>query len=80
METITFTTFVLPSFNPRLLMYVDRSNHTKKKKEQNLSIVDIGKVLRIAKAAMTQQKIMALMKTYLHMIPNIFMTYVFKTF
>jgi hypothetical protein len=53
---------------------------TTRKPWKHLSDVDIGKILGLAKAAMPQRKIAALMKCSKNVIQNILMTYLFKTF
>src|SRR5579859_4717239 len=51
-----------------------------REKGKHLSDIDIGKILRLAKADMPQRKIASLMKTALHTIQNILATYLFETF
>jgi len=51
-----------------------------REKGKHLSDVDIGKILGLAKATMSQRKIATLMKTGLHTIQNILATYLFETF
>ena len=49
-------------------------------KGKHLSDVDIGKILGLAKAALSRRKIAVLIKTGLHTIQNILVTYLFETF
>jgi len=51
-----------------------------REKGKHLSDVDIEKILGLAKAAMPQRKIAALMKCCQNTVQNILATYVFETF
>jgi len=73
-----------PTFNPRLPSILDCSTMENipptREKGKHLSDVDIGKILRLAKAAWPQRKIAALTKCTQNAIQNILATYVFETF